>query len=80
MGTNGISEGAIFHNHPNGTCGYCVNMTETLLPENAKLTVVPPEGAQLKPGTSRGATTAKTFEGKSNTPKEPSKPSGGCPP
>ncbi|ONS53195.1 hypothetical protein A8E36_35510 [Burkholderia cenocepacia] len=74
MRDNGISEGLVFHNNPEGTCGFCVNMTETLLPENAKMTVVPPEGAiPVK----RGATgETKVFTGNSNSPKSPTK--GGC--
>nr|WP_285300469.1 DddA-like double-stranded DNA deaminase toxin [Burkholderia glumae] len=61
----------VFHNNPEGTCGFCVNMTETLLPENSKLTVVPPEGAiPVK----RGATgETRTFTGNSKSPKSPVK-------
>ncbi|MCM2494318.1 DddA-like double-stranded DNA deaminase toxin [Burkholderia glumae] len=71
MRDNGISDGLVFHNNPEGTCGFCVNMTETLLPENSKLTVVPPEGAiPVK----RGATgETRTFTGNSKSPKSPVK-------
>ncbi|WP_274519028.1 DddA-like double-stranded DNA deaminase toxin, partial [Trabulsiella odontotermitis] len=69
MGVNGIDEGIVFHNNPDGTCGFCVNMTETLLPENAKLTVVPPKGAVPK---KRGAIgTDRTFTGNGKEPKKP---------
>lgn len=42
---NGSSGGVFFHNHPTGTCGMCNSNIPTLLPPNATLTVVPPEGA-----------------------------------
>lgn len=45
MRENGIDEGTIFHNNPNGTCNYCDKGLSTLLPEGATLTVVPPENA-----------------------------------
>lgn len=45
MRENGVNEGAIFHNNPNGTCNYCDKGLATLLPEGATLTVVPPENA-----------------------------------
>lgn len=74
MRDDGINEALVFHNNPDGTCGFCVNMTETLLPENAKLTVVPPEGATP---VKRGAIGyPKTFTGNGNDPKSPSR--GGC--
>ena len=71
MREHGIQEGIVFHNNIEGTCGFCVNMTETLLPEGAKLTVVPPEGANP---VKRGATgEVKTFTGNSSDPKQPTK-------
>lgn len=45
MSENNISNGTLYHNNTNGTCGWCNNMTATFLPENAKLTVVPPTNA-----------------------------------
>lgn len=39
------SGGVVYHNNPNGTCGFCNSQVETLLPEGAKLRVVPPENA-----------------------------------
>jgi RHS repeat-associated protein len=41
----GSTGGTVWHNNPGGQCNYCNNMVETLLPENVKLTTVPPEGA-----------------------------------
>ncbi len=45
MRENGINEATIFHNNPNGTCGFCDRQVSALLPEGAKLTVVPPNNA-----------------------------------
>ncbi len=67
MRENGIKEGTIYHNNTNGTCGYCDSMLETLLPENAKLNVVPPRNAVAN--NSRAVATPSSYIGNSNTPK-----------
>jgi len=41
----GSSGGTVWHNNTSGQCNYCNNMVETLLPENAKLTAVPPQNS-----------------------------------
>jgi SCP1.201-like deaminase len=38
---NDSSGGVLFHNHPEGTCGFCDLQARTLLPKNATLRVVP---------------------------------------
>jgi len=66
---DGITEGVLFYNNKQGSSGFCLNMTETLLPENSKLTVVPPEGAVP---VKKGATgDVKTFNGNDKTQKKP---------
>jgi uncharacterized protein RhaS with RHS repeats len=63
-----IQEGIVFHNNTDGTCGFCVSMTPTLLPEGASLTIVPPEDAEA---TKRGAVDETiTIIGNENEPKE----------
>lgn len=37
--------GTIHHNHPNGTCLYCLHALPALLPPGASLTIVPPAAA-----------------------------------
>ena len=67
MRENGIMEGTIYHNNTNGTCGYCDNMLETLLPENAELFVIPPENAVAN--NSRAVANPSLYIGNSNIPK-----------
>ncbi len=45
MRENGINEATVFHNNPNGTCGFCDRQVPALLPKGAKLTVVPPSNS-----------------------------------
>jgi hypothetical protein len=42
--------GVIWHNNPKGTCGWCGSQLPTFLPENATVTVVPPNGAAPRLG------------------------------
>lgn len=64
----GSSGGKIYHNNPHGTCPFCVSQIPTLLPEGARLTVVPPTGAVAK--TSRWITVATEFIGNADNPNE----------
>lgn len=64
---NNLSNGTLYHNNKNGTCGYCNTMTATFLPENATLTVVPPQNAIAN--NSRAIDYTKTYVGTSNNPK-----------
>jgi hypothetical protein len=43
---NKSSGGVFYHNNPKGTCASCRSNLPTLLPENGKLEVVPPENAR----------------------------------
>ena len=64
MRDNAVREAVVFHNNTDGTCSFCVAMTETLLPKG---TVVPPENAVAK---KRGyIDVPKTFIGNENEPK-----------
>jgi SCP1.201-like deaminase len=64
----GISSGGIsFHNHPNGTCPVCDRSIPTLLPEGAKLWVVPPKDAVAL--TERWIAEPKLYIGNSAQPK-----------
>ena len=67
MRENGITEGTIFHNNPNGTCNYCDKGLATLLPEGSTLNVVPPASATApNPYWVDGP---KTYTGNSSFPK-----------
>jgi hypothetical protein len=45
---HGSSGGVVYHNNTEGTCGYCVSQVPTLLPEGARLRIVPPADAVPK--------------------------------
>jgi len=45
---NNSSGGVLFHNNPGGTCPFCNSHLETLLPEGARLWVLPPAKAVAK--------------------------------
>jgi len=42
---HGSTGGVVYHNNTDGTCGYCVSHVPTLLPEGARLSIVPPPDA-----------------------------------
>lgn len=67
MRENGITEGTVYHNNTNGTCGYCNSGLPVLLPEGSTLTVVPPVDAV--PNNARAVVAPKTFTGNSTVPK-----------
>ena len=67
----GSSGGTVYHNNPNGTCGFCNGQIETLLPEGAQLQVVPPANAVANNPWARANPT--TYTGNASTPK-PKKP------
>ena len=64
MRENGITQGTIYHNNTNGTCGFCDNMLPTMLPENSVLNVIPPTSAI--PNNPRAVAAPKTYVGNSN--------------
>jgi RHS repeat-associated protein len=66
---NNSSGGVVFHNNPNGTCGYCNSHVETLLPQGSQMVVVPPEGARAN--NSRATAHPTIYTGNSNEPKQP---------
>jgi hypothetical protein len=67
---HGSSGGVLYHNNTDGICGYCNTHVETLLPEKAKLYVVPPEDAD--PKNSRAIAEPTPYVGNNATPKPPS--------
>ena len=66
MRENGISEATVYHNNPNGTCGFCDRQVPALLPEGAKLTVVPPSNSVAN--NARAIPVPKTYTGNSTIP------------
>jgi len=42
---NNSSGGALFHNNPGGTCGFCDLQAQTLLPKGVNMRIVPPANA-----------------------------------
>ena len=66
MRENGISEATVYHNNPNGTCGFCDRQVPALLPEGAKLTVVPPSNSVAN--NARAILVPKTYTGNSTIP------------
>ena len=66
MRENEASFGALWHNNPNGTCGYCDAQIGTLLPENATLQVFPPANAVAN--NSRAVAFPWTYTGNSKIP------------
>ena len=67
MRENGIKEATIFHNNPNGTCGFCDRQISALLPEGAKLNVVPPTNAVAN--NNMAIPVPRTYIGNSTIPK-----------
>jgi hypothetical protein len=45
---HGSSGGVLYHNNPEGTCGFCNAQMATILPKGANLWVVPPADAIAK--------------------------------
>lgn len=66
MRENGISEATVYHNNPNGICGFCDRQVPALLPEGAKLTVVPPSNSVAN--NARAIPIPKTYTGNSTIP------------
>ena len=66
MRENGINQATVYHNNTNGTCGYCDRQVPALLPEGARLTVVPPSNSIAN--NSRAITIPKTYIGNSTKP------------
>ena len=67
MRDNNISNATLRHNNSNGTCGWCNTMTETFLPENATLKVIPPYNAIAN--NSKSITAQRIYQGNKKTPK-----------
>ena len=67
MRENGINEATVFHNNPNGTCGFCDRQVPALLPKGAKLTVVPPSNSVAN--NVRAIPVPKTYIGNSTVTK-----------
>ena len=66
MRENEISEATVYHNNPHGTCGFCDRQVPALLPEGAKLTVVPPSNSVAN--NARAIPVPKTYTGNSTIP------------
>jgi hypothetical protein len=64
---SGSSGGVVYHNNPNGTCGFCNSQVPTLLPEGAELTVIPPAGTV--PSSARWYVNPEPYVGNSSIPK-----------
>jgi RHS repeat-associated protein len=65
----GSTGGVVYHNNPNGTCGYCSGHVPTLLPPGAQMIVVPPQGARAN--NSRATAEPTIYTGNNRTPKPP---------
>ena len=66
---NKSSGGVLYMNNSNGICGICNNMTETLLPQDSQLVVVPPEDAV--PNNPAAVATPLIYTGNATIPKRP---------
>lgn len=66
MRENGINDATIFHNNPNGTCGFCDRQLSALLPEGSRLTVVPPKNSVAN--NARAVPVPKTYVGNKTMP------------
>jgi RHS repeat-associated protein len=71
---NSSTGGVVYHNNPNGTCGFCHAQVPTLLPEGATLSVVPPAGAVPPP---RWHINPNPYVGNSATPRPNPRQGGG---
>jgi hypothetical protein len=69
---HGSSGGVVYHNNTDGTCGRCNSQIRTLLPEGAKLDVIPPDNAVAKDPWARARPTY--YVGNSAVPKLPPAP------
>ena len=59
----------VVHNNTNGTCGFCNSQLSTLLPTDARLTVISPSDAI--PNNKWAVSGTKTYIGNMNSPKPP---------
>jgi hypothetical protein len=66
---NGSTGGVLYHNNRDGTCGFCNAHLRTLLPQGARLRVVPPRDAIAKDAWARPGPT--DYEGNAVVPKSP---------
>jgi hypothetical protein len=66
MRENGIMEATIYHNNTNGICGFCDRQVPALLPEGARLTVIPPSDAVAN--NARAVVVPTTYVGNSTIP------------
>ena len=62
-----VQSATVYHDNPNGICGYCYSQLPTLLPEGAALDVVPPAGTV--PPSNRWHNGGPSFIGNSSEPK-----------
>ena len=69
MRMNGETSAIVVHNNTNGTCGFCNSQIPTLLPTDAKLTVMPPSNAVAN--NKWAVASPKTYVGNANSPKPP---------
>lgn len=77
---NNSTGGVVYHNNPNGTCGYCNSHVPTLLPEGAQMVVVPPEGSRANNSRATGEPTIYTGNDRDPKPPPPPKPKPPPPP
>ena len=68
---NDSAGGVLYHNNPDGTCGFCDRQLETLLPEGKSLTVVPPSNAIAPKNNGMAIPGIKTYIGDDAIPKPP---------
>jgi hypothetical protein len=66
---NDSSGGVLFHNNPEGTCGFCDLQARTLLPKNTTLRVIPPADAAASDEMAKTAIT--NYIGDTKIPKLP---------
>jgi len=66
---NGSAGGVLYHNNTGGTCGFCNSQIRTLLPEGARLRVVPPGNAAAK--NSRANESPTDYTGNGAMPNPP---------
>jgi hypothetical protein len=69
---NASTGGVLYHNNTGGTCGFCNSQISTLLPEGARLRVVPPGNAAAK--NSRANEGPTDYTGNSAMPNPPPVP------
>lgn len=66
---HGSTGGVVYHNNTTGTCGFCTRQAATLLPEGARLWIVPP--ADAFPKNSRATGNLTSHLGDASVPEPP---------